>query len=75
MKYNYYIKKLNKWQKKLSKPNYAPFVYWTQRFQNAYKNYFYWYDKLPFLIAPVMGCKVTRKFKNEIINLINKKTK
>ena len=75
MKYDYFIKKYNKWHNKLSKHNFVKIERWTQRINNSYKNYFYWYDKMPFVIAPVIGCKVTRKFKNEIINLIKIKRK
>ena len=52
MKYGYEIKKLNKWQKKLT------YGEWTHRSEVVYRNYFKWYDRLPFRFRPVAGCGI-----------------
>lgn len=67
MKHGYKIKKLNKWQKKLTFGN------WTRRSGVVYGNYFAWYDRLPFRFKPIMGGGIVTTKDGKIITYIKKR--
>lgn len=69
MKNGYKIKKLNKWQNKLTFGN------WTRRSEVVYRNYFFWYDQLPFRFRPVAGGGIIMTKDGEIISYIKKRRK
>ncbi len=66
MKYDYYIKKLNKWAKKIKKCKYRAINKWART--KAYENYFRFYDLLPFIFKPVIYEKLTKKTKLKLCN-------
>lgn len=67
MKYGYIIKKLNKWQKKITFGN------WRQRSEVVYRNYFFWYDRLPFCFKPILGGGTVITKDGKIISYIKKR--
>lgn len=65
---NYIIKKLNKWQSKIASSNmkrltetYHTTHKWCRKLENAYRNYYRWYDKLSFKNRPVIFERAKRK--------------
>lgn len=67
MKYGYEIKKMNKWQKKLT------YGEWTHRSEVVYCNYFKWYDRLPFRFRPVAGCGIITTKDGKIISYLKRR--